>query len=92
MVAGGQNRRGVPLPAFLREAAAARVTARARSFCWVQEPEREPGPWPGVIARWVRQDDGWSPVVVYVVTDAEGQWRVVTGVLPARSLRAVSDP
>ena len=92
VVAGGQNRRGALLPAFVREAAAARAAARARAFCWVQGPEREPGPWPGVVARWLRQGDGWSAVVVYVVTDAEDEWRVVSAVLPARRLRAASDP
>jgi hypothetical protein len=56
------------------ESAAARAAARARAFCWVQGPEQKPGPWPGVIARWVRQDDGWTAVVVCIITDAEGEW------------------
>jgi hypothetical protein len=31
----------------------------------------------------VGQDDGWTAVVVAVLTDADGRWVVVGGVLPA---------
>jgi hypothetical protein len=40
----------------------------------------------------VYEDDGWSAVVVYLVTDTDGEWRVVGAVLPARRLRAASGP
>ena len=45
-----------------------------------------PGPWPGVIVEWRRADDGWSALVVYVVTEGSGSTTVETR-LPARFLR-----
>ena len=87
-MAGGQDRRGAPLPAVLREAAAARAAERARAFCWVEGAEGEPGPWPGVVVRWVREPAGWQALTAYVVTSARGERRVVVEAVPAGRLRA----
>ncbi len=92
LVVGGTSWLGDPLSALMFEAAAARVLARVRASGGVQGFEREPGPWPGLVARWTRHDDGWSAVIAHVVTDAEGDCRVVSAVLTAQRLRAASNP
>ncbi len=44
-----------------------------------------------MIACWERDADGWTAVIVYVITDVRGQWRVVSETLPAARLRPHTD-
>lgn len=36
--------------------------------CWVTGPAEDPGPWPGLVLEWRPGPDGWSALVVYVIT------------------------
>jgi len=62
--------RGVPLRdrpvAPLKKDEVPRTQVR---HCWVTGPAEDPGPWPGLILEWRRdQTAGWSALVVYAVT------------------------
>jgi len=83
------HRRGIPLRDRPVDPApddpAPRRGAQTR-HCWVDGPPDHPGPWPGVIVEWRLADDGWSALVVYVVTEGPSSTTVHTR-LPARFLR-----
>jgi hypothetical protein len=38
-----------------------------RRHCWVTGPERQPGPWPGLVLDWQQTEDGWRAWVVYLL-------------------------
>jgi hypothetical protein len=58
--------------------------------CWA-EPPGHPGPWPGLVVEWRRQDDGgWEGRCVYVVDGLDGEGaRVIERCLPAECLTPV---
>ena len=88
MAGGMGHRRGIPLrdrPVDPPSDDAPTRRPQTR-HCWVDGPPDHPGPWPGVIVEWRRADDGWSALVVYVVTEGSGSTTVETR-LPARFLR-----
>ena len=44
----------------------------SRRHCWVTVPTDDPGPFPGLVMHWRRQDDGtWQAWVVYLVDDLQ---------------------
>lgn len=62
--------RGLPLRdrpvAPLKTEAVERPQVR---HCWVTGPAEDPGPWPGLILEWRKdQATGWSALVVYAIT------------------------
>jgi len=68
MGGGMTSRRGVPLRdrpvAQLKTDRAPRTQLR---HCWVTGPAEDPGPWPGLIIEWRKDQAGWSALVVYVI-------------------------
>ena len=57
--------------------------------CWA-EPPGHPGPWPGLVVEWRRQDGGWEGRCVYVVDGLGGEGaRVIERWLPADCLTPV---
>ncbi len=60
--------RGVPLRD--RPVAPLKAEQPARSpvrHCWVTGPDEDPGPWPGLVLEWRRDNSGWAALVVYVI-------------------------
>jgi hypothetical protein len=73
--------RGVPLRdrpvAVLKSDQGPRSQIR---HCWVSGPAGAPGPWPGLILEW-RKDQGlWSALVVYVIAGESPTMTVQTWV------------
>jgi hypothetical protein len=88
MVGGMIPGKGVPLRdrpvAQLKTDAAPRTQVR---HCWVTGPAEDPGPWPGLIIEWRKdQAAGWSALVVYATT-AETLTTTVQTWVPASRLR-----
>lgn len=79
--------RGIPLRdrpvAPLKSDAAPRTQVR---HCWVTGRDDTPGPWPGLILEWRKDQAGWSALVVYVVT-AETVATTIQTWVPADHLR-----
>jgi hypothetical protein len=66
-----------------------RIARLRRRHCWVMGTEPHPGPWPGLVTEWRREDGGWQARVVYVVgatASTVEEW------LPAARLRPGSWP
>ena len=78
--------RGVPLRdrpvAQLEADAVPRTQVR---HCWVTGSAEDPGPWPGLIIEWRKDQDGWSALVVYV--SAGGSATTIQTWLPQMRLR-----
>ena len=71
-MAGGMiSRNGVPLRdrpvAVLKADCGPRTQVR---HCWVTGPAEDPGPWPGLILEWRKDQAGWSALVVYVTGES----------------------
>ncbi|MDC5696832.1 hypothetical protein OO014_06140 [Intrasporangium calvum] len=89
-MAGGMGRgRGVPLRDRPVVTPGLAPPPRAsRRHCWVEGPADHPGPWPGVIVEWRRDQPAgdWTALVVYVVSEGSTSTTVHTW-LSARFLR-----
>ena len=44
-----------------------RVSRNHVRHCWVAGRAEDPGPWPGLILEWRKDEAGWSALVVYVI-------------------------
>ena len=69
MGGGMTSRRGVPLrDRPVAQPMADRAPRTQGRHCWVTGPPEDPGPWPGLIIEWRKdQAAGWSALVVYVI-------------------------
>jgi hypothetical protein len=89
-MAGGMGKgRG---PTLAERSAAAVVSGGAatgnRRHCWVVDAPGHPGRYPGLLAEWRRERDGWQGRVVYALDEPDGGCRLVERWVPAACLEA----
>lgn len=68
------TRRGVPLKDRPTDTATGRpppATAPGKRHCWVSGPAESPGPWPGLILEWQRNQEAgaWRARMTWVVDE-----------------------
>ena len=75
MAGGMHGKLGPGLTLAERSQLSGLADARAgthRRHCWVTGPEDDPGPFPGLVLNWQRQDGGtWQAWVIYLVGDVQ---------------------